>query len=123
MARCLIVTIVCWISAAVWLSCDSVDRTGENPFNALAILLSFSYPLFPLVPAAGVAIFSGTRMGMRWWLRGILAGAVCSGIVVLFLVQTEQSEPVAPLASAMAGFLIGIAAPRSEGHLDNPLLH
>ena len=130
MVRCLIVTVVCWLGMAVWLSCDCLARPEKDTFDRLEIGLCFVYALCPLVPAAGAAIFSGTRMSMRWWLRGILAAAVSSGIVALFFMQTrnremeiQQIEIIGPLISAMAGFLIGISAPRTEGHIDNPLLH
>ena len=129
MARCLTVAVACWLGAALWLSRDSRARPDKNHFDHLEIYLCFAYTLVPLAAAAAAAIVCGTRMSKPWWIRGPLAAGICSAIVILFFMQTRQGgtqvqpiEIAVPLVAAAAGFLIGVSAPRTEGHTDNPLL-
>ena len=130
MTKCVIVTIACWISATVWLSWATLVLPNKNSFDRSEIGMAVCYVLCPLTAAAGAAIFLGRRFATRWLSRGLCAGVVSSGIVVLFLAQTRPSgteirqvEIAATLVFEIAGFLIGISAPRVDCRSDNPLLH
>lgn len=111
--RCLIVAFLCWISIGVWLSWDcllGLFYPDKYTFHDLSVYLAFAYLLVPLIPATFIATLLAFLFRMSWLYRGIFSGVVCSGIVILFFVSTQQTGIIFPTVLFFAGFLIGVSA-------------
>ena len=116
--RTLLTFLLCWGAVGVWLCWDDGDvraLLAHRPIFWLGVYLSFLYPLVPLVPAAAIAATLGYGFRIAWWLRGVVAAAISGGIVLLFLITTNQFAASPVLAFVVIGFALGCSASGLNG--------
>lgn len=117
MLRCLAVGVALWIGLFVlisWSSLLSLLLGERDSYDSLVVYLALVYPLFLVVPAMALALLTGVVFSMPWWIRGVLAGAVCGGIVVgVYGLSFSFIWSTMSLAAA-TGFAIGVSAKKRK---------
>lgn len=107
--RTLIVTLLWLVFFGLWFS-KEVLFGNEPSINGLTVLLSFAYPLIPLVAGLVTGFRAASDSRAVWWRRASLSAAACGGVVLAFLLITRQPNLVWLGMFFAAGASIGCSA-------------